>query len=156
MIVLGDHHQPGGILVQPVDDAGPLDAADPGQAGAAMRDQRVHQGPGFVPGGGMHHEAGRLVEDDDIVVLVDDVERDRLGLRLGRGRFGHVDCDRVAAGDVISGVAHRPGAEADLAGQDQRLQPGPRQLRQPGREHAIEPRRAFVAGDNDRHQTVGM
>jgi len=32
------HHQPGGVLVEPVHDAGPLDAADAGQAAAAMRD----------------------------------------------------------------------------------------------------------------------
>ena len=47
-------------------------AADAGQAVAAMGDQRVDQRAGRVAGGRMHHEARRLVDDDDLVVLVDD------------------------------------------------------------------------------------
>src|SRR5690349_988989 len=38
MVVLGHHHQATGVLVEPVHDARPLDAADAGQAVAAMRD----------------------------------------------------------------------------------------------------------------------
>ena len=55
---------------------GPPDAADPGKAGAAMGDQRIDQRAGLMPGGGMHHEALGLVDDDDVVVLIDDIERD--------------------------------------------------------------------------------
>src|SRR5258707_272794 len=36
MVGLGDHHQAGGVLVQAMDDARAPDAADPGQAVAAM------------------------------------------------------------------------------------------------------------------------
>ena len=90
-VVLGHHHQPGGVLVQPVHDAGPPDAADPGKARAAMRDQRVDQCAGLVAGGRMHHEALRLVDDDDVVVLIDDVERDILALGFGGDRLRHVD-----------------------------------------------------------------
>ena len=104
-VVLGRHHQPGGVLVEPVHDAGPPDAADAGKAGAAMGDQRVDQRAGLVAGGGMHHEALRLVDDDDVVVLVDDIERDILARGLGGDRLRHVDCDRIAGGDMISGVA---------------------------------------------------
>ena len=57
------------------------------------------------PGGGMHHQPARLVDDDDVVVLIDDIERDRLAGRLGGDRRRHVDCDRIAGGDMISGVA---------------------------------------------------
>ena len=49
---LGDDHQPGRILVQPVHDAGALDTADPGKARAAMRDQRVYQCAGSWPAAG--------------------------------------------------------------------------------------------------------
>ena len=69
LVVLGDHHQPGGVLVEPVHDARPLDAADAGKAGAAMGDQRVDQRAGLVAGGRMHDQAFRLVDDDDVVVL---------------------------------------------------------------------------------------
>ena len=42
--------------------------------------------PAVVAGGRMHDEPGRLVDDDEVVVLVDDGERDRLAPRLGRRR----------------------------------------------------------------------
>ncbi len=76
-IVLGDHHQPGGVLVEAVDDARPLDAADTGKTFAAMRDQRVDQRAGGMSGGRVDDQAARLVDDDQVVVFVDDVQRDR-------------------------------------------------------------------------------
>ena len=42
--------------------------------------------PAVMAGGRMDDEAGRLVDDDEVVVLVDDGERDRLAPRLGRRR----------------------------------------------------------------------
>ena len=48
-----------------------------------MGDQRVDQRTGLVAGGRMHHQAPRLVDDDDVVILIDDVERDILTRRLG-------------------------------------------------------------------------
>ena len=59
---LGDDQQAGRVLVEPVDDARPLHAADARQAVAAMGDQRIDQRAGLVAGGGMHDEPGRLVE----------------------------------------------------------------------------------------------
>ena len=113
-VVLGHHHQPGGVLVEPVHDARAPDAADPGQARAAMGDQRVDQRAGLVAGGGMHHEPPGLVDDDDVVVLVDDIERDILAGGLGGDGFRHVDCDRIAGGDMISGVADGGALDRDL------------------------------------------
>ena len=49
-----------------------------------MGDQRIDQRAGLMPARRMHDEAGRLVDDEEMVVLVDDVERDIFGLRLGR------------------------------------------------------------------------
>ena len=134
-VVLRRHHQSGGVLVEPVHDARPLDAADPRKACAAMGDQRVDQRAGLMARGGMHHQAARLVDDDDVVVLIDDIERDILALGLGGDRLRHVDCDRIAGCDVISGVANGEAFDGDLAGQDQRFQPRSRQLR-PGARRA--------------------
>jgi hypothetical protein len=122
-VVLGDHHQPGGVLVQPVHDAGPAHPADAGERAAAMGDQRIDQRTGLVARRGMHHQPLRLVEDDDVVVLEHDVEGDILAFRLRRGRFRHVDCDRIAGGDVISGVPDRGVPEAHRAPQNQGFQP---------------------------------
>ncbi len=54
-----------------------------------MGDQRVDQRARRIAGAGMHHESGRLVDDDELVVLIDDIERDGLGARLGRGGRRH-------------------------------------------------------------------
>ena len=86
-VVLRRHQEPGRILVEPVHDARALDAADPGQARAAMGDQRIHQRAGLMARGRMHHEAPWLVDDDDVVILIDDIERDILAAGLGRHRL---------------------------------------------------------------------
>ena len=110
-----------------------------------MGDQRVDQRAGLVAGGGMHDQPLRLVDDDDVVILEHDIERDVLAFRLGGDRRRHVDCDRIARSDMISGVANGIGADPDLPGQDQRLQPRARQRGAAHRQHAVEPHRALIA-----------
>jgi hypothetical protein len=148
-VVLGDHQQAGSVLVEPVHDARPLDPADAGKAFAAMSDQRVNQGPRFMPRAGMHHQAIRLVDDDQVVVLIDDIKRDILALRLRGDRRRHVDCDRIPATDMISGVADGGVLHGHLAVEDQRFQPRARQVGQARREHAVEPGRSLAAFDDN-------
>lgn len=148
-VVLGGHHQSGGVLVEPMDNARPPDPADAGQACAAVGDQRVDQRAGLVPGGGMDHEVLRLVDDDDVVVLEHDVERDVLAFGLGGRGGGHVDCDRIARFDMISGVANRGRSHADLAREDQRLEARARQVGAADGQHAVQPLRSFIALDRD-------
>ncbi len=119
-----------------------------------MGDQRVDQRAGFVARGRMHHEASGLVDDDDVVVLIDDIERDILAHRLGGGRFRHIDCDRIAGSDMISGIANGGvldggAVDRNLAGEDQRLQPRPGKFGKVFGQHAVEPARSLVAGDDD-------
>ena len=97
-IVLSDDHDAGGVLVQPVDDAGSAYAADAGEAVAAMMDQRVDQRARPVAGGGVNHEAGRLGDDDDVVVLVEHIERNVFALRRRVFGFGQGDLDRYRPG----------------------------------------------------------
>ncbi len=61
-----------------------------------MSDQRVDQGTGLLPARRVHDHAGRLVDDNNVIVLIDNLERDRLRLRLGRRRHRHVEVDRGA------------------------------------------------------------
>gem|GEM_PF-5974781 len=114
-----------------------------------MGDQGIDQRAGLVAGRGMHHQALGLVDDDDVVVLKHDIERDILARRLGRDGFRHVDCDRIARGGMISGVADGGALQGDGTGEDQRLQPRPRQFWLPHRQHPVEPVRALVARDDD-------
>ena len=103
---LGGDQQAGGVLVEAMHDAGPLDAADARKRRAAVGDQRIDQRAGRMPGRGMHGEALGLVDDDEVRVLVDDGERD--GLRLGCGRLGR----RHAHGVGLAGL--HPVAEVVL------------------------------------------
>ena len=127
-VVLGDHQQAARVAVEPVDDAGPR---DPGDA-AVLRStrpgqQRVHERVAVVMAGRrMDDETGRLVDDEQVVVLVDDPERDvrrgrqieRDGLRdvethLGARRHEGVGADRdtvdrqPTVGDELLDVAPR-------------------------------------------------
>ena len=80
-VVLGDHHEPARVLVEAMDDARPQHPADARQAAGAMRQERVDQRAAGMARRRMDHEAGRLVEHQEMRVLVQDVERDRLGRR---------------------------------------------------------------------------
>jgi len=86
-VVLGDGQQAGRVLVYAMHDARTLDAADAGQVLAVMQ-QGVDERAGVCARRGMHDHIRRLVDDDDVAVLIDDVQRDVFRLRrrvFGRG-----------------------------------------------------------------------
>ena len=64
-----DDEQPGGVAVEAVDDAGALGVA----AGGAVREQ-LRERVLAMALGGMHDDAGRLVDDEQVLVLVGDAK----------------------------------------------------------------------------------
>ena len=98
----------------------------------------------------MNDEVAGFVDDDDVVILVNHVERNGLGRGLGRLRRRHVDGDRGAGIDAVVRIADRAAVERDGAGLDQRLEPRPRQLGEMAGEHAVEPLAGLLGGDHDR------
>ncbi len=72
-----------------------------------MRQQRVGERVGGIARSGMHNETGRFVDHDEALVLVEDLERNVLGLEPGffRGRQDHLDnianLDRVMRFDKL-------------------------------------------------------
>ena len=72
-VVLGHHEQARGAPVEAVHDARAQHAAHSGEV-LHVVEQGVDEGPLGVPGAGMDHEAGRLVDDEQVVVLVDDAQ----------------------------------------------------------------------------------
>src|SRR5262245_47002270 len=118
---LGDHHHPGGVLVEAMPEAGPLDAAESGQALTAMGDEGVDQRAAAVAGGGMDDQSGRLVDDDDLLVLEQHLERNRLGTDLVVLGGGKVERDGPAGVDAMAGIADRGSVDRDAAREDQRL-----------------------------------
>lgn len=165
---LRDDHQSARLLVQPVDDARPPLAADARQRRPAMRDKRVHQRHVRVAGRGMDDEPRRLHHDDQLRVLVDDIERDRLARGARRRGRRHRHFDALAGLHAVGGVRRR--ARPRLAHQrhaaflDQLLHARARQhlarvLAGRGafslagerlREILVEPRAAIVPGDGER------
>ena len=92
-------------------DARTLLAADAAQIVDVM-EQRVHQRAAGVAGGGMHDHARRLVHDDEVGILIDDGERQRLGGRRRVHRFENLDGDLLSGFHRLIGLglaARRPG-----------------------------------------------
>jgi len=67
-----DGQQPRGVAVEPVHDPGPL-----GIAARAAAGQRIDERVAAVPRAGVDDQPGRLVDDQDVLVLPDDVRRGR-------------------------------------------------------------------------------
>lgn len=113
-VILGGYHEPGGVLIEPMHDAWPADAADAGQALPTMRDERVDQRSGRVACCGMNNQSFRLVDDDEILVLVNDIQRDGFPFRFRRYCRRHVDYDRISRSDMISGIVNWGRADRGL------------------------------------------
>ena len=90
LLVLGDDEEARGVLVEAVDDPRARRAADAAQVGA-VEEKGVDERPRVVAGGRVDDETRRLVDEDDVRVLVDDVERDVLGFGVGRQGWRHGD-----------------------------------------------------------------
>ena len=106
-----------------MDDARTRHATDAGEARPAMSDQRIDESALSMASAWMHDEAGRLVDDDEGVVLIDDVERDRLR-RGRRGREGgQSELEALARFDPVFWVLYGRPAACHLPLLDQSLQP---------------------------------
>lgn len=101
---LGDDHQTRGVPVEAMDDSRPtLGAA--GQSSAAS-DQRIDKGVVPVAGGGVNYQAGRLVDDGQVLVFENEREGD--SGRLERSRWFVVrDMNRydLSAGEESGGTS---------------------------------------------------
>lgn len=96
-------------------------------------DQRAR----LVAGCRMHHHAGRFVDDEQIAVLIDDLERDRLG-RCNRGiSLRNLELDNVSGRDAIRGIGSL-AVDPNQAAFDEPRRGGPAQVERILRYEAIE------------------
>ena len=149
-VVFRGDEQAGCVLVDAVDDAGPLLTADAGERIAAMMDQRVDERPVRMAGRRMDDESFRLVDDDDVVVLVDHVQWNVLrgvfrGLRL---RDLHVQ-DRP--GRELRIFLDRPPVQRDGPVLQQPLHGAAAQLREQRGQRRVEPKAVSV--QRQRHRS---
>ncbi len=98
------------------------------EAAAAMMDQRIDERTRPVASTRMHDEAGRLDEDDQMVVLIENVERDILALRFRVFRFGQVNLEAIAWLDLLLRFGHRLAVDRNGALLDQALDAVARKL----------------------------
>ena len=125
-----------GVAVEAVHDAGPIGAADPGQRPEPMG-ERVHHRAAPRAGRGVHDHAGRLVDGEQVCVLVEDGKGERLWLRRQRLGLGQLDLQPRAGAEQVGALARHPvDAHAPRVDQPLRLRPRPH-LRHP-RQEAIE------------------
>ena len=122
-IGLGDHEQARRVLVQPMDNSRPLDAADAREAISAVGDQGVYEGARRVSRRRVNDETRRLVDHDQIVVFIDGVERKIFALDAGYFRFRQTDRVSHAGFDRCPRLPYRrTGANVAIA--DERLDAG--------------------------------
>ena len=77
-IGLGDDQQPRRILVDPVDNAGPRDPANAGEATVAMMEQGVDHRSIVITGGRMDDHSGGFIDDEQMIILEHELNGDVL------------------------------------------------------------------------------
>ncbi len=104
-----------------------------------MMDQSVDQRAVPMPCRRMHHQAGRFVDYNHIVIFKDDRKGD--GFRLGNGRFGlrNGDLDHLAGFDPMVGLDYLDPGGLDLPGFDQCLDPGAAETLKALRQKTVDP-----------------
>ena len=144
-VVLRDHESATRFLVQTMDDSRTFLSSDAGKI-LAMRQKRVDQRMLLMPGAGMHDNSCRLVQDEEIVVLENNVERDLLRLRFDLLDFRFAHFHLVAGSDEIP----RPGrfpVVADELFSNQGLKSGPGKGRKRVSKEAVKPLSRLVVGN---------
>jgi desampylase len=134
-----DNEKPRRVLIDPVDNTRPCDAADTRQATSAMMEERVDQRAIEIPGRGMHDEARRFVDDKKMIVLKDNFERNVLRDIMGGNGVWHINFKRQGRINFRRRVADGSASATDVPGRNQRLNPFTRQRRNAIRQRAVEP-----------------
>jgi hypothetical protein len=126
--------QPARIAIEAVDDPGAADPGNPAEGVAMATQERIDEGPVLMARRGMDDQPRRLVDDQQVRVLVDDRDLDRCvaDWRRRRGRR-HLDANRRARRDDRVGL-ERLTIGGDPARRDEALDEAPGKTREIGGE----------------------
>ncbi len=140
LLVARHEQEAGRVAVEAVDDAGPVRRPTPRLAGERRRERRAG-----VARHAVHEQAGRLHDDQEVVVGVDDL--DILGRERRCDGLGDGELDDRTGGHPVGTRPHLP-VHAHRPGVDQAGGRGARaELGMLG-EEPVEPRAAGVLGDD--------
>ena len=103
-----------------------------------MELEGVDQRPAPVPSAGVGDQAGRLVHDGEQVILVDDPDRDVLGLERAVAEVGEPDADLVPLADPVRRLG-RLAVDQDGPGVDDLLDHAPGEVQIPSRQVRVDP-----------------
>lgn len=147
-VVLGHDDQASRVFIDAMHDARTRHAANAGKAVSAMREQGVHQRASHRSWRGMHRHPRGLIDDDEVFVFVNDVDRDRLW--HGRRRLGRGQRERILRAGARFVLRVRDGGAVgrESTRADQTLHPRPREIRPEFGEPSIH----TVAGIGGRHR----
>ena len=147
-----DGEQPRGVAIEPVHDPGPLGVS----AGRPEREQLPRERSRPRPRSRMHDEAGRLVDDEQVLVLVR--QRDGDGLRREhRGRARELDLDHRSCLQAVALRARRAVDQHRSVAQQALRERARPDLRTRG-ERTVEPRARVGLSDAEakrRHRARG-
>ncbi len=146
------HEKSARVLVEPVHDPGPRNRCKLRRA----VQERIEQRPLPVAASGMNHQARRLVDHQYVVVLIDDVERDRFGAKRRVRRAGlRPDLDALAAPDLLLGFGG-VRIEADVPVLQPPLQAVARMLWKHPRESLVQAQTGKSIGNASRDSRHGI
>ncbi len=111
---LGHDEQARRVAIQAVHDSRAPRPARRGESDAETQ-QAVDQRPVGLTVPRMNDQVDRFVDDDEVVVLVDHGDLDRLGLRCGRRRRGNRDLDAGACAKRRTRLGGRGAVDRDEA-----------------------------------------
>ena len=142
-VIFGDDETTRSILVQSMHNAGSLNAADARKLPLAVMKQGIDQSAIGIPCRGMHHEPRIFINDNDVLILKQHLQRNVLRGGFGRNCLGQGNLNDVAH---LHRIARFGGLiiAKDVLLANQLLNARPRQISQATGEPGI---KAIMIGD---------
>lgn len=146
-VILGDDHDTACVLVQPVNNARPPYAADSRKRRTAMVQEGVDQGSRWIPRTGVDHQSGLFRQNHEILVLMENVERNIFRPGHGIERLGDDEFHPISGLDLSFCFHDRDAVDSHRAADNQFLDPASRNLPlQDTGQPTVEPARCTVVG----------
>ena len=92
-----------------------------------------------MPGGGMHHQARRFVDDQQMLVLEHDMEGNVFSQGRWIERRRHAQAGGLAGAQQLTSIGHRGPIDRGMASLDQAFHACPREIFRRRREKTVEP-----------------
>ena len=120
-IVFGNYQKAARILINAVHDAGANNTTHARQGRSAMIQECIDERACGVACGRVHDHADRLIDNDDVTILIYNIQWDIFGQRLGSLGLGECNFDGIALADlVVFGYRFAVCAHASLFDQARR------------------------------------